>query len=92
MKLEFSRQIFEKPSNIQVHENLSSVSRVVPCTQTNRRTKQIVPFRSFANAPKMVLFKARNCFSLASPQTGEKLLDSPDSQLNTFSGAFHVWR
>jgi len=31
MKLEFSEQIFEKYSNINFHENLSSGSWVVPC-------------------------------------------------------------
>jgi len=36
MKLEFSRQIFEKHSNIKFHENPSSVNRVVPCGQTDR--------------------------------------------------------
>jgi len=38
MKLEISRQIFEKYSNIKFHENPSSGSRVVPCGQTDGRT------------------------------------------------------
>ena len=38
MKLEFSRQIFEKYSNIKCYENPSSGSRVVPCGQTDRQT------------------------------------------------------
>jgi len=38
MKLEFSRQIFEKYSNIKFHENPSSGSRVVPFGRTERRT------------------------------------------------------
>jgi len=50
MKLEFCRQIFEKPSNIKFHENPSCVS-LVPCGRTDT-TKLIVAFRSFANAPK----------------------------------------
>jgi len=37
MKLEFSRQIFEKYSIIKFHENPSSESRVVPCRRTNTR-------------------------------------------------------
>jgi len=41
MKLEFSRTIFEKSSNIKFHENPSSASRVIPCGQTD-----------FAKAPK----------------------------------------
>ena len=55
MKLEFSRHIFEKSSNIQFHENPSSGSRVVLCGPKDRRTdmtKLIVVFRNFANAPK----------------------------------------
>ena len=38
IKLEFSRQIFEKVSNITRHKNLSSGSRGVPCGQTDRRS------------------------------------------------------
>jgi hypothetical protein len=37
-KLEFSRQVFEKYSNIKFHENPSSGSRVVPCGQADGRT------------------------------------------------------
>jgi len=35
IKLVFSRQIFEKSSNIKFHKNPSSGSRVVPCGQTD---------------------------------------------------------
>jgi len=35
-KLEFSRQIFEKYSNIKFRENPSSGNRVVPCRRTER--------------------------------------------------------
>jgi len=38
MKLEFSRQIFEKFSNIKFHKNSSGASRVVPCGWTDGRT------------------------------------------------------
>ena len=38
MKLEFSRDIFEKCSTIKFHENPSSWSRVVQCGRTDRRT------------------------------------------------------
>jgi hypothetical protein len=51
MKLEFSRRIFEKYSNIKFNENPSSGSRVVPCGRTGT-TKLIVAFRSSANALK----------------------------------------
>jgi hypothetical protein len=52
MKFEFSGQIFEKVSNIKFHQNPSSENRVVPCGRTDR-TKLIVAFRNFANAPEM---------------------------------------
>jgi hypothetical protein len=51
MKLVCSRLIFEKSSNIKLHENPSSGSRVVPCGQTDM-TKLRVACRNFANAPK----------------------------------------
>jgi hypothetical protein len=35
IKLEFSRQIFGKPSNMKLHENPSSGSRVAPCGRTD---------------------------------------------------------
>jgi len=38
MKLEFSRQIFEKYSNIKFSEHPSSGSRVVSCSRTDGRT------------------------------------------------------
>ena len=47
MKLEFSRQIFEKYSNMKFQENLSDGSRVVSCGQAgghdeaNSRVSQI---------------------------------------------------
>ena len=50
MTPEFSRQIFEKLSNIKFHENLSIGSRGVPCGRVDM-TKQIVAFRRFANDP-----------------------------------------
>ena len=55
MKLEFSRQSFEKSSNIKFNQNLSSGSRVVPCGRKDRQTaltKLIVAFRNSANAPE----------------------------------------
>jgi len=38
VKLEFSRQVFEKYSSIKFHENPSSGSRVVPCGRADRQT------------------------------------------------------
>jgi hypothetical protein len=52
MKLDFSRQIFEKSSNIKFQENPSCGNRVVPCGRTDM-TKLTVAFSNFANVPKM---------------------------------------
>jgi len=58
-KLEFSRPIFEKCSNIKFPENPFIVSRIVPCGETDGQTdrqtymaKLIVSFRNFSNEPK----------------------------------------
>jgi hypothetical protein len=56
MKFEFSRQMFEKNSNINFHQNPSSRSRVVSYGWKEGQTvmrKLIVAFRNFANEPKM---------------------------------------
>ena len=50
MKLEFSRQFFEKYSNTKFDENLSSESRVVTCGQTDM-TRLTVALRNFVNVP-----------------------------------------
>jgi hypothetical protein len=49
-----SPQIFEKPSNIKIHENPSSGTPVVPRWQTDGQTWQSLRFayRNFSNAPK----------------------------------------
>jgi hypothetical protein len=59
MQLEFSHRTLKKNLNTKFHETPSSVSRVIPCGQTEGRTdrrtdmtKPIVAFRNFANAPK----------------------------------------
>jgi len=55
MKVEFSRQIFEKYSNTKLNENPSSGCRIFPFGQTYRQTemtKLIIGFRNFAKAPK----------------------------------------
>ena len=50
MKLEFSVQIFEKKClNIKFRQNPFSLSRVVPCGETDT-TKLIFAFRNFANS------------------------------------------
>jgi hypothetical protein len=57
VKLEFSRQIFERSWNIKFRENPHSGSRVVRCGRTDM--KLIIAFRNFANAPKnpLMLFR-----------------------------------
>ena len=62
IKLEFSRQIFEKYSNIKFHENPFSGSRVFPCWRTDM-TKLKVTFRNFANASKNISTKQINWLS-----------------------------
>ena len=59
MELEFSRQIFEKYSNIKYHEYPSLGSRIVSCVQTDGQTDTvtdmttlIVTFYNSTNAPK----------------------------------------
>jgi len=52
MNLEFSRQSFEKYSNIKFLENSSSGSRVVPCGQTDGHDEANGRFSQFVNAPK----------------------------------------
>ena len=53
MKLEFSRQIFEKFSNIKFNENPSSGSRVFSNEDGQTyMTKLTVAFRNFGNAHK----------------------------------------
>jgi hypothetical protein len=47
MKLEFPRHIFEKYSVINLHENPSIGSRVVPCGQTDRHDEANSRFSQF---------------------------------------------
>jgi len=50
MKLEFSRQILEKCSNIKFCENPSSASPVVPCGCTDRHDEINRPFSQFCES------------------------------------------
>jgi hypothetical protein len=54
-KLEFSRHIFEKYSNIKLHENPYSGGRIVHADGRTDMKKLIVSFHNFANAPTKVL-------------------------------------
>jgi len=63
MKHEFSRQIFEKCSNVKIGGNLSSGSRVVPCRQTDRHDEVNGRFSQFverAHKKKGLEFKQVN--------------------------------
>jgi len=51
MKLEVSRPIFDKYSNIKFYDNPARESLVVSLGWTDGRTDIIVAFPSFANAP-----------------------------------------
>jgi hypothetical protein len=52
IKLEFSRQIFEKYPNIKFHQNPSSESGVVPCDGRTDMTELTVAFPNFSKASK----------------------------------------
>jgi len=47
MKLEFSRQVFEKSSDIIFNENMSSGNRVVSCGHTGRHDDANSRFSQF---------------------------------------------
>jgi len=76
MKLEFSRQIFEKYSNIRLYEYPSRWSWYVPCRWTDK-TNLIITFRNFANAPNNVLnlaWDVNNFLSVLFHKCSEKQL------------------
>jgi len=52
MKLEFSRQISEKYSNIKFHDNPSSGGRFVPCGQTVRHEEANSHLSQFCESAK----------------------------------------
>jgi hypothetical protein len=56
MKLEFSRQIFAKYSNIKFHENPSIGSRVVPCRRIDTRTDMMKLYVYVRRTNKMHTF------------------------------------
>ena len=72
-KLEFSREDFEKSSNIKFHENPSGGSRVVPCGQTDRHDEANIRFshkNQSANTKAMTLLQSS--FRSVVGQTDEK--------------------
>jgi len=54
MKLDLSRHIFEKYSNIKFHENPLIGSRVVPCGRTDGHDITVVAFRPFRTRLEIV--------------------------------------
>ena len=50
MKHEFSRQIFEKYSNIIFHENSANGSLIVPCGETDRNDEANNRFSQFCES------------------------------------------
>ena len=58
MKLEFSRQVSEKYSNIKFHENPPNGNRDVPFGTDEQRDimKSIIAFRNLASAPKVLWY------------------------------------
>jgi hypothetical protein len=70
MTLEFSRQIFEKNSNIKYYENPYSWNQVVPWGQTDgKRDGNDEAFRNFANAPKIPSIHEHTKISLGQCKT-----------------------
>ena len=61
MKLDFSRHIIEKYSNIKFHENRWSGSRCVAHGQTDT-TKLMVAYRNFTVAPNKCQNKSENSY------------------------------
>jgi len=60
IKLEFSRQIFEKYSNMKFHENSFSGSRVVPSGPTDGRTDMTKLIIAFQNLRTLVITPVGN--------------------------------
>jgi len=61
MKLTFSWQIFEKYSNIKIHENPKIRAESFHGDGRTDMTKKIVSFRNSANAPKIKLLLHNMC-------------------------------
>ena len=64
MKTEFSRQIFEKYSNIKFRENSSVGAQLFHADGQADMTKLIIAFRNSANAPKKEGRKERKRYNV----------------------------
>ena len=67
MKLEFSRQVFEKSSNIKFHEIPSNGSRVVPCGRTDRHDEANSRFSQFCESALTDLSSVETALSVQFP-------------------------
>jgi len=65
MRLQLSRHILEKYSNVKFHKNPSSGSRAVGCGLTDSHD-EVVAFRNLANAPKISFVSQDRCALLHS--------------------------
>lgn len=63
MKPEFSKQIFEKSSNFNVHKIHTAGSKKFHADGCTDKKKVIVAFRNFANAPKNRVLKLNRDFT-----------------------------
>jgi hypothetical protein len=57
MKLEFSRQIFEKSRNTKFHENHLVGAELFHADRRTEITKLIVTFRNFVKANQLMLYR-----------------------------------
>jgi len=100
MKLGFSRQIFEKYSNIKLHEYPSSGAELfhedVRTDGQTDVTNLIVALRNFANVPKecklMLYFKWQAVYRLSTPRA-RTVLCTQAQQITTssnFSNVFYL--
>jgi len=80
MEIQFSRQIFEKCSNIKFHENPSSVSRVVPCGRTDRHDEASSPFSQLCERDLKVFSRSlvAECFSFIADLLKAAVTRSPE--------------
>jgi hypothetical protein len=91
IKPEFSRQLFEKYSDIKFHENPSIGSRVDPCGRTDRltvTTRLKVTFRNFLDRfSKIIIEFGENPSSVSRvvPCRRTDRYDEADSRFSQFS-------
>jgi hypothetical protein len=93
MKLEFSRQIFEKYSNIKFHENPFSGSRDVLCrqtdihkyTHTHTHTNTLTHTHTHAHTYEDTVYSLRvelTVSSIFSFDTGRRMVDTKDTVIS----------